>query len=81
MKLGENTFIPIGFLFAAASLVGGGGWWMSALYSRVAKAEDSVVELKSSQGETVRQLQQINETLIEIRAEMRSAKRGTAKSI
>lgn len=47
---------------------------MSSLYSRVAYAEDSIASLQESNKEVVKQLQSVNETLIQIRTTLDNSK-------
>lgn len=70
-KITEKTLLPLGLIVTLATSVIGSTWWMSALYSRVARAEDSINDLVSSRKEMVNELRAMNFTLIEIRTELK----------
>ena len=59
--------IPLGVTFTTIIFLAGGVWWMSALYSRVASAEQDISTLENSHKETVLELKEMNTTLTEIK--------------
>lgn len=73
-KISENTLVPISAIAVVLATATGGAWWMSALYSRVARAEENVMILQGSQKEIVDQLKTVNENLIEIKTVLKGVK-------
>ena len=72
-KISEATVIPVSILAVMLSLAAGGAWWMSALYARVAQAEDNVSDLQDSQKEIVEELKYVNHNLIEIKTVLKGS--------
>lgn len=70
MSLTEEKIVnlSIGLLFSCVCLVAGGSWWASALYSRVASAEVTIVDLQQNNKDIVHELKQINENLLLLKA-------------
>lgn len=59
--------LPLGVAFSIVFFLGGGAWWMSALYARVASAERDISTLQQSHRDTVKELKEMNQTLVEIK--------------
>jgi ABC-type transport system involved in cytochrome c biogenesis permease subunit len=70
----EKLLIPVGIMGTILSIVIGASWWMSALYSRVVRAEEHIGEMVDYRKEFVLELRNINESLIELKAEVRRKK-------
>ena len=70
----EKTLIPLSLIVGIIGTVIGGVWWLSALYSRVSYAEENINRLQDSNKEIVKQLQSVNETLIQIKVTLDNSK-------
>ena len=67
VKINETTLIPFSLLGAILATVAGAAWWASAFYVKFAQAEVRITSLETNQHEVIKQLQQTNDTLIEIK--------------
>lgn len=62
-----KTYLPVSALLACIMTFVGASWWMSALYSRVVTAESNISDLQKANYEMLKQLQDANYTLVEIK--------------
>ncbi len=74
VKLNENTLFPASIVFAFLSIFGGSCWWMSALYTRVAQAENNISDLQESQGKIIEELKGVNFNLVEIKTVLKTTR-------
>lgn len=73
-KLTEDTLIPIGLAASALLSFAGAVWWASAVYVRIGTAENNISSLQASQDAIVKELREVNGTLIEIRTVLKRNK-------
>ncbi len=73
-KLTEATLIPMGIVASLAMTLAGAAWWASALYVRVAQAEVSISSLENSHTDVIKELREVNGTLIEIKTVLKRNK-------
>lgn len=72
-KITETTLVPVSMFAIILSACAAGSWWLSALYARVAKAEDNIVELQASQREIIEELKDVNINLVEIKTVLKGS--------
>lgn len=74
-RITQSTVMPISLIITLATALTGGAWWASAVYARVAKAEEHIDVLQDGHNEVVRELRAANETLIEIKTVLKAKER------
>lgn len=74
-KVSENTLVPIGAITGVFMTLAGGIWWASAMYVRVAQAENSIVALQDNHKEIVKELREVNGNLIELKTVIKNGRK------
>jgi peptidoglycan hydrolase CwlO-like protein len=70
-RIDEKTLMPLGVILSILATLVGAVWWASAVYARVAQAENSIQSLQINNSDIAKELKQMNNVLIEISTQLK----------